>query len=180
MDYVPGKRLDSLELDENTADDLTSRVANIITHLHGIKGADIPGPVGGGIPWGYLWGDEGAKTAFGSTCGVNRWLNKRLGLINKRIDLSPYSLVFCHMDLCRRNLILTENDLLYLLDWDSAGFFPRFYEIASISCYTDSSVYRDSPSLLEAVNDEIHLTDEEKHCTELLMRARAASLRYKL
>ena len=82
------------------------------------------------------------------------------------------------MDLTRRNVIVTENDSICLLDWDSAGFFPRFYEAAAIQCYNDSAAYWDG--LLEDVNAAVRHTDEENDCIALIMKARAASLRYML
>lgn len=51
---------------------------------------------------------------------------------------------FCHVDLCRRNIKLTESGLICLLDWCHAGFFPRFFEIAAVSCINDDVAYAKS------------------------------------
>ncbi|EKJ74205.1 hypothetical protein FPSE_05502 [Fusarium pseudograminearum CS3096] len=42
----------------------------------------------------------------------------------------PYtrSFVFTHHDLAPRNIILDNNNQLWLLDWDLAGYYPRFFE----------------------------------------------------
>lgn len=85
------------------------------------------------------------------------------------------------MDLARRKIILTEDGSICLLDWDYAGFFPRFYEVAATLCFNDGHNYHVYPACLrKAVDDVIHLTDEEKQCVDLLMRARGASLRWQL
>lgn len=65
MEYIPGKTVE--ELDAATGNNavskaLTRRIANVVLHFQGIraeeKGAQ-PGPVGGGMLFGYLWGEEG-------------------------------------------------------------------------------------------------------------------------
>lgn len=177
MEYTPGQSLRDLGVHDNGH--ISNRLAVVVTHLQEMKCTNgRPGPVGGDMPRGYLWGDDGAKTTFRSIHALNLWLNKRLKLIGRTIDLSPYPLVFCHTDFSCRNVLLMKDDSICLLDWDSAGFFPRFYEMAAISCYNDSPAYRDG--LMQAVSDAINPSVDEKDCIELLMRARAASLRYTL
>lgn len=67
---------------------------------------------------------------------MNDWLNNRLILRDKYIDLTPYPLpVLCHMDLCCRNMISMEDGkTIYLVDWGHARLFLRFIELASLSC----------------------------------------------
>lgn len=177
MEYIPGQSLEDSNLGGDD-EDVAKRLADIVAHLQDIRGGDglAPGPVGGGIPRGYLWGDDGTKTAFHSVKDMNDWLNKRLELIDKSIDLTPYPPVLCHLDLCRRNIILMEDNSICVVDWGHAGFYPRFFEATAISCYNDDYLY--GKSLLQAVSGGMALKDEEQHCMKLLMRARAASLRY--
>lgn len=59
MEYVPGPTLKELGLDVRT--DIIPRVAQIIAHLRQIQGGQVPGPIGGGYPEGYLWGEYGAN-----------------------------------------------------------------------------------------------------------------------
>jgi aminoglycoside phosphotransferase len=47
---------------------------------------------------------------FRSVADLNDWLNRRLALRSKTIDLTAHNLVLCHLDLCRRNIILQPND----------------------------------------------------------------------
>ena len=139
-----------------------------------------PGPVGGGKPHGYLWGDHGAKTVFNSVEELNTYMNKRLKLRNDSIDLASHPLVLCHLDLCRRNIILKDDgESLCLVDWGSAGFYPRFFEVAMISCMLPYDVPYEQP-LLQEIERVIRLTDEEKRLTQLIHYIRAANLRYLL
>jgi Ser/Thr protein kinase RdoA (MazF antagonist) len=125
---------------------------------------------------GYLWGDNGTKESFRSVEDMNCWLNKRLKLVNKAVDLHPYPLVLCHLDLCRRNIKIMEDNAICLLDWGHAGFFPWFFETAALSCVHDDTRYRNA--LLQALKSVKELKDAEQECVNLLLRARAASLRY--
>jgi aminoglycoside phosphotransferase (APT) family kinase protein len=178
MEYVPGRNLKDLDLDIHK--DIVPRVADVIAHLGRIPGGHVPGPVGGGKPQGYLWGDYGTKAVFHSVADMNAWLNKRLVLRNESIDLTPYPLVLCHMDLCRRNMILEEdNKSIWLVDWGHAGLFPRFFEVATISCLNPyDAPYEED--LLRTTEKRIGLTEVEKGLIKLMQIARAASLRYLL
>jgi len=177
MEYVSGESLQKLDL--NTHTDIIPRIAKIVAHLGQIQDSQKPGPLGGGQPEGYLWGDDGARATFTSVADMEAWLNKRLSLRNKSINLSSYPLVLCHMDLCRRNMVLEENNTICLLDWGFAGLYPRFFEIASLSCLNPYEEPYEKP-LLEAIATLLGLTGDEKHYMDLLQIARAANLRYTL
>lgn len=149
MEYVPGQNLKDVDLEARK--DLLPRIAKIAAHLGQVQGGQRPpGPVGGGEPHGYLWGDH----------GVNTYMNKCLQLRNDSIDLAPQSLVLCHLGLCRRNIILKDDGVsLYLVDWGSAGFYPRFFEVAIISCMLPYDGPYEQP-LLQEIEKVIGLTDE--------------------
>ncbi|EAS36998.3 uncharacterized protein CIMG_12694 [Coccidioides immitis RS] len=159
-------------------DDVSEHLVNIVSELAAVRGGDIPGQVDGGMLQVYLWGDNGTREIFHSIDDVNHWLNKRLQLINKEIDLRLYPLVLCHLDLCRRNIKLMEDNSICLLDWGHAGFFPRFFEAAAVSSINDNAAYGNS--LHKAIIKEAKLTERGggEECVKLLLRARAASLRY--
>ena len=160
MGYAPGQKLLNLDLTEHT--DIISRITNIIAHLGQIKHGQRPGPIGERGPQGYLWGDDGVDKAFISVAHLNRYLNRRLSLRNDSVDLSPYPLVLCHMDLVRRNMILGEDGKsIYLLDWAHAGFYPRFYELTALSCMNPYDEPYQGP-LIAAVESMMQLTDDEK------------------
>ncbi|EEP75803.1 predicted protein [Uncinocarpus reesii 1704] len=171
MEYIPGPTLE--EFDEPTSTHLTQRLAKVVQLLQQFQ-ANIPGPVGGGIPLGNMWGYHDAGMAFNSAEDLTAWVNRRIELLKKTVDFSPCPLVLCHLDLCRRNVIVSKDGSLYLLDWAFAGFYPRFYETAGINFYKDDFW----KSFLDAVNKTIALTDDEKRSMDLILRARAASLRW--
>lgn len=173
MAYIPGPTLE--EFDEPTGTYLTRRLANVLVHLQQHQ-ASTPGPVGGGIPRGNLWGYDSAGMAFKSVDDLTAWVNRRIELLKKTVDFSSCPLVLCHLDLCRRNVIVTKNGTLCLLDWAYAGFYPRFYETAAINFYNDDFW----KTFLDAVNETIALTDDEKRSMDLIMRARSANMRWLL
>ncbi|KAG4428876.1 hypothetical protein IFR05_015637 [Cadophora sp. M221] len=175
MEYVPGQSLQDVDLKENI--DIISRVARILKHLGDIRDGQVPGPIGTGEPQGYIWGDDGARATFDSMADMEDWLNKRLLMHEKSINLSSCPLVFCHMDLCRRNMILEEDDTICLLDWGFAGLYPRFFEIISLSCMSPYDEPYEKP-LLEATKSLFRLTEEENRNMSLVKRARALNLRY--
>jgi aminoglycoside phosphotransferase len=172
MEHVSGKTLADLDFG---VDDVPSRLAGVIAELGRLPG-DVPGPVGGGVPHGALWGDDASTEAFGSLEDLNRWLNERLEPAGKAIDLRPYPLVLCHLDLCSRNIMITEGDTICLLGWGHAGFFPRFFEIAAASCVDDEDAY--AQDLLRAVRGVARPTEKDQECVGLLLKARPASSRY--
>ncbi|KAI9748153.1 MAG: hypothetical protein M4579_007298 [Chaenotheca gracillima] len=178
LEYVSGRTMDTLDL--SIHEDIVPRIAKVIEHLGQILGGGVPGPVGGGAPQGYLWGDFGAEAIFGSVTDMNAWLNKRLALRDMSIDLTPYPLVLCHMDLCRRNMILDEEEnSIWLLDWGHAGFYPRFFELCTLPCLNPYDPPYEKP-LIPATEDLLKVTEEEKRLMALMQIARAAQLRYSL
>lgn len=79
--------------------------------------------------------DHDENTVFNSVEDLNTYMNKRLKFRNDSINLTPHSLVLCHLDLCRRNIIFKDDRVaLYLVDWGSAGFYPHFFKISMIPC----------------------------------------------
>jgi hypothetical protein len=72
-----------------------------------------------------------------------------------------------------------DNKSIYLVDWAHAGLYPRFFEVATISCLNLHNPPYEDP-LLEATKNVLKLTDEENRLIKLMHVARAASLRYLL
>lgn len=171
MEYIPGKTLE--ELDRDVYKDMTKDIARIVGHLHEVQGENVPGPLGGGVPRGNIWGFHDAETEFGSVEELNSWVNRRIAVTNKTVDFKNYPLVLCHLDMCRRNIILTEDGSICLVDWGYAGFLPRIYEMAAMEFYNDKY----SMILRQAVNEAMMLTDEERQDLLSIKIARANSMR---
>ncbi|KAF2241896.1 hypothetical protein BU26DRAFT_385176, partial [Trematosphaeria pertusa] len=133
MEYIAGRRLDSIDLDCNPQ--VMLDVAKAVLHLTTlpVPRNQPPGPVGGGVAYGYLWSDEGAQAPFDSVEDMQEWMNKRLAVVSReRLNIKPYKLVMCHMDLVRRNTVLLADTSICFLDWAYAGFFPQVFEICYI------------------------------------------------
>ncbi|CAD6441666.1 07a799ae-f224-4778-a3ff-73c49bdd67dc [Sclerotinia trifoliorum] len=177
MEYVPGRQLNELDLDENV--NIIPRVTRIIEHLGKIQGVHVPGPIGGGMPEGYLWGDDGARTTFTCVADMEAWLTKCLVIRDKSIDLSSHPLVLCHMDLCRRNMILKEDNTISLLDWGCSGFYLRYFEFATLSFMMPYDENYETP-LIQAIATLLNWIEDEKALISLLELARAIALRYSL
>ncbi|KAJ5730362.1 uncharacterized protein N7483_004870 [Penicillium malachiteum] len=190
MEYIHGKALKDVDFEEHSH--LPPRVANILIHLGKIISSDsdhIPGPLHGGQPLGYIFGDYGAKTDFTSLNDLTAYMNKRLEYCSQSkalavnlepINLDPYAenLVLCHGDICRRNIILEEDGSLCLLDWGYSGFYPRSSELATLKCIL---MLRHDEKFEPLVTNEFEkllgLTDQEKRDTILTLYVQSANLR---
>ncbi|KFY93374.1 hypothetical protein V500_03749 [Pseudogymnoascus sp. VKM F-4518 (FW-2643)] len=177
MEYVQGPTLEEVDLDIRT--DIIPRMAQIIVHLGPIQGGQVPGPIGGGLAQGYLFGDDGADVIFTSVSGFNTYLNKRLAIAKKTIDLSGHPLVLCHLDLGRRNVILGDDDTISLVNWNDAGLYPRFFEVRVLSYVNYRCGPFDTP-LDEDITTFWGLTEEEKRLMDLMGIVRSQNLRKQL
>lgn len=106
---------------------------------------NTPGPVDGGEPRGLTWApDSRAYERFRSIDDLNAWFDRALVPEKTTINLDQYRLSFCHLDLARRNIIVTTDGTLYLLDWQFPGFFPRVLEIWDLNItLANDVVYKD-------------------------------------
>lgn len=165
MEFIEGKSLD--KFDSAQRSHYAATIKTCLEYLWSIPvpSATQPGPVGGGQPKGYLWGDYGACTTFATTSELEDWLNKRLEIdrslesrgyydlpgvsatsdsIHDRLTLPDRPLVMCHGDIVDRNIIVQADDTICLLDWGFSGFYPYIFEL-----YAVKACKSDSPDLLK-------------------------------
>lgn len=60
-----------------------------------------------------------------------RWrsgFNSRLLPHNPGLNIQDCELVFCHLDIAPRNILWQKDGSICLLDWESAGYYPRLFE----------------------------------------------------
>ncbi|KAJ5933153.1 hypothetical protein N7516_007642 [Penicillium verrucosum] len=145
MEYIPGQNLQGIDLEARK--DILPRIA--------IRFLDRLPAVNHLVTYG---GDYGARTAFKSIEDMNVFMNSRLQHLKANIDLTPHLLVLCHGDICRRNIILADDGSICFLDWAYSGFYPRFFELATISCAWYDSFQE---PLVREVESAMNLTDEE-------------------
>ena len=145
MEYINGTCL-STYLESATSQDQEAVVDSILKALHHLAALPIPigqgpGPVGGGPPRGYLWGDSGIVSSFASISEMDSWLNDILEYepqpSRDTFDFKSVKLVMCHTDLAPRNILWLGDGQLALLDWGSAGFYPRVFEVYAFRTRVD-------------------------------------------
>lgn len=120
MDYIKGRVIDPLEPDH------ISRLVRVLDHFSTIRG-DRPGSLSGGPCYGLLWPDNQELT-FRSMEEMEAWFNSRLFPGEGKISFHNCDLVLCHLDVAPRNIIWQSDGGIGLVDWASAGFYPRLFE----------------------------------------------------
>ncbi|KAK9850830.1 hypothetical protein MYU51_011403 [Penicillium brevicompactum] len=123
MEFMKGKVIDPLD-DVS----LIQRIANMLNHFATLR-YDIPGSIYGGPCRGLLF-PEFEELVFNSLDQMEDWFNSRLFAHNPTLDLQGSELVLCHLDIAPRNIIWLEDGSLCLIDWASAGFYPRLFEFS--------------------------------------------------
>ena len=132
MEFVQGRSLESMDWSKSRH--LIRHIAMSLHHINMIAGSRA-GPIGGGQAYGPLWSEYGSGTHFESKNDIQKWLNVRLTVDRQSVDLSMHQLSFCHLDVAPRNLLILPNDKICFLDWATAGFYPRLFEIWSLQLF---------------------------------------------
>ncbi|KAJ5882714.1 kinase-like protein [Penicillium subrubescens] len=124
MEYIEGKVIDPLE-DINAIE----KVAGVLDYFATLR-HDIPGPLSGGICRGLLF-PETEDLVFDSINEMEKWFNSRLFAHNPKLTFQGCELVLCHLDIAPRNILWQEDGSLCLIDWASAGYYPRLFEFCA-------------------------------------------------
>jgi thiamine kinase-like enzyme len=125
MEYMNGKELSTVE----DPDIFLKPMVEVLKYFEQIR-CDTPGAFHGGLPTGQLWLDY-VYFVPTTISDIEEYYNTRhLKHLSQqsKLNLQNYPLVFCHLDLAPRNILVLENGSLCLVDWASAGFFPRLFE----------------------------------------------------
>ena len=133
---------------------LVRRVAYVVAQYSDIA-SGTPGPLGGGVSRGLPWPDDQYLT-FRTIQEMQEFYNSRLARADMKLRLAGCKVVLSHLDIAPRNSLLLEDGSLCLLDWESAGFYPRYFEHCGQQIGKDVRFNR---LLLESMEN---LTDEEK------------------
>lgn len=51
----------------------------------------------------------------------------------------PTRFVFVHQDLAPRNIMIDKNQRMWLIDWDAAGYYPRYFEYVGLQYFSRRS-----------------------------------------
>ncbi|KAG0706506.1 hypothetical protein DFH29DRAFT_154246 [Suillus ampliporus] len=140
MEYIDGQTLDicwnSLTLLSKLRIAWTLR--SYVTQLRRLR-RTVPGTLNGILCTGRHFTDYGAGP-FASYDDMTAWFNHKLD-VSQRMKQAPldaprfdssWPLVFVHQDLCPRNILLARDGKLYVLDWHRSGFYPAWFEYASM------------------------------------------------
>ena len=171
MEYVRGTRIDPLEDPEKV-----QKIAGIVAHFASIRG-DIPGTLSRG-PCGSILFPDCDEFTFDTVQAMEDFFNGRLFPHNPpKINLKGVDLVLCHLDIAPRNILWKEDGSVCLLDWASAGFYPRCFEFAAQN-YLLGFEKEFNQMLIDAI--EPPLSKAEEAISLGVMVARGNSERYTL
>ncbi|KAJ5713789.1 kinase-like protein [Penicillium malachiteum] len=124
MEFIEGKIIDPLE------DDAAIRkVAGVLDHFSTL-GHTIPGSLCGGSCRGLLF-PETEDLLFNSLEDMEKWFNSRLFEHDPKLSFQDSNLVLCHLDIALRNILWQEDGPPCIIDWASAGFYPRLFEFCA-------------------------------------------------
>lgn len=107
-----------------------SALRKALNHLHTFRGS-VPGPVAGGPSKGLLWNESQVPT-FQTKEDLQQYMNDRLVDQSDCLQLQDVDLVFSHLDIAPRNFRLLDNGAVCLFDWESSGYYPRFFELCAL------------------------------------------------
>ena len=110
---------------------MSIRVVAAVNAINSISSKD-PGPVSGGVAHHSLWSENGSGMTFRHVHHLEVYLNQRLSFFQRETHIREEDLRLCHMDVAPRNFMIDPQGRLYLLDWATAGFFPRYFELWAI------------------------------------------------
>ncbi|KAJ5107241.1 kinase-like protein [Penicillium angulare] len=144
MGFIEGKVIDPLE---DTAS--IKKIANILDHFATLRYI-TPGSLYGGPCHGLLFGDP-EELVFDSTDAMEKWFNSRLYPHNTKLNFQGFDLVLFHLDVAPRNNLWQKDGSVCLLDWASAGFYPKLFEFC-MQWIFEGKEGRFTSVLLESMN----------------------------
>lgn len=172
MEYMKGTVVGELA-DESRIE----KVGKALQHFSSFRGPK-PGPLGGGVSRGLLWG-EGTTTEYsldGSAERLAHWVNRRIKHQNLSLSFQECEFVLCHLDIAPRNIVWLLGDSLCIVDWASAGYYPRIFEW----CLLDFVCGKDGP-FQDLVKKTLEpMTEWEDKYWPLIEKAWGNSVRYSL
>lgn len=121
MEFINGKAIDPLE-----DIDSIQRVVSVLNYFSTLR-YSVPGSLYGGDCRGLLF-LETDNLVFDTLDGMEESFNGGLFAHNTKLALRGHELELCHLDIVPRNILWQEDGSLCLLDWASAGSYPRLFE----------------------------------------------------
>jgi len=167
MEYIHGEVFDSVSSQQ------LHRIADILRYFSTLQRTS-PGPLQPGVSRGLLW-EENGEPVFESVKQMENWLNYRLPDVEAKLALEQYPLVLCHLDLAPRNISWLEDGSVCLVDWASAGFYPRFFEVCVLKIMEHSHDEYET-NLIQRIE---RLTEDEEAQILLLTHSFSNGIKYR-
>ena len=120
MEFMKGEVTDPLTGSQSHA------LSQILAQLASLK-SQKPGSLGSGPSCALIFG-ETDHPLFDTVQDMEAWFSRRLLNTGVEVRLEAFELVLCHLDLFPRNILWLENEPPCVLDWASAGYYPRIFE----------------------------------------------------
>lgn len=124
IEFIEGNVIDPLE--DPTA---IKKVAGVLDYFSTLEHT-IPGSLCGGFCRGLLF-PETEDLIFDSLDNMERWFNSRLFEHDPKLSFQGSKLVLCHLDVASRNILWQEDGPPCIIDWASAGYYPRLFEFCA-------------------------------------------------
>lgn len=162
MEYIEGEELETSGRMSEAI--IIEKVIKATQYMHSItRGLEQrPGALSGGGAQGFPWGHLGVSHEFNSVSHLESCLNSRLSAEGKfePLHFTDFSCVLVHGDLHPRNILLTKQDEIVLLDWHTACFYPVVFEIAGLhyNMSTHTMFFR---KLLDALTEKDEVSPDD-------------------
>lgn len=147
MEYVEGVTVEQMAWEQPG---MLMRIVVAVNAINSIP-SKIPGPVSGGVAHHSLWSENGSRIAFQNVHHLEAYLNERLSFFQRETHIREEDLRLCHMDVAPRNFMIDRLGRLYVLDWATAGFFPRYFELWAIEFTQTVSGTSFGPDLIHSL-----------------------------
>jgi serine/threonine protein kinase len=121
MEYISGEELSTVA----DSDIFLKPMVKVLKSFEQVQ-HHKPGPFHGGLAIGQLWLDESIIPT--TVSDIEEYYNTRQLRQRSKLNLQNYPLIFCHLDIAPRNILVLKDRSLCLIDWASAGFYPRLFE----------------------------------------------------
>lgn len=87
----------------------------------------VPGPFPRSPPCGLLFSPDDGEAIFADVKDLEQWWTWRLLPGEPAAQLQGLGLVLCHLDVAPRNIVWRDSEAPCLIDWASAGYYPRIF-----------------------------------------------------
>ena len=149
MEYVEGEQLDNAwpTFNNRQKQDICLQLRGYIEQLHAIRGKRVESVTGGHLEEPFF---SDNPTAFGPYHtvaqfheGIMHALLQRdqsswTSMVSRFIKTIPqYDICLTHGDLAPRNILVRDGKIVAILDWESCGFYPAYWEYVKAIIYND-------------------------------------------